>query len=96
MNDAIRDRKPLKRDCCHCIDFATCKGKDEDCYGRRIINNSPMVMTNREWLNSLSDEDLALWLCDCLNGTGLSYIKLRYSISTVGLAEWMEEKHDAI
>lgn len=29
MNDAIL----LKRDCCHCVDYATCKGKDEYCHG---------------------------------------------------------------
>lgn len=51
------------------------------------------TMTNREWLNSLSDEELALWLCDDLNGRGLSQVKFRSTKSVDGLANWMKEEH---
>lgn len=50
-------------------------------------------MTNREWLNSLTDEELALWLCDELNGRGLSQVKFRSTKSTEGLADWMKEEY---
>ena len=54
-------------------------------------------MTNREWLSNLSDTDLALWLCDSLilkNGvlSGVSYVKLSYIQSTVGVEEWLGKK----
>ena len=49
-------------------------------------------MTNREWLNSLTDEELALWLCDYIKPT-LSQIRYRSIKSTAALADWMKEEY---
>ena len=63
-------------------------------------------MTNREWLNSLSDKDLAHWLCNSLYDENLSQIfgtptyigvdtvKLSYSHSLLGLKKWLAEEHN--
>ena len=66
-------------------------------------------MTHREWLESLSDEDLAAWLCDnyyvqephllypditVRYTTGLTAIKGRYSYSEYGLTGWFKEEHN--
>lgn len=62
-------------------------------------------MTNREWLESLSDEDFALWLCDGYpesleqsNGktitlnTGAHIIGRGYTDSLGGLRGWLKEE----
>lgn len=44
-------------------------------------------MTNREWLGTLSDQELAEWIvCDALD------IGRRYTDSALGLEEWLKEK----
>jgi hypothetical protein len=59
-------------------------------------------MTNREWLNSLADGDLTLWLCDSMpilvNGlimgyTGLDSVKFSYSNSILGINQWLGEEY---
>lgn len=64
-------------------------------------------MTNREWLNSLSNKELAEWLCDCyqteietnLPGNpkfpiflGISQLKSQYTCSFYGIKEWLEQE----
>lgn len=64
-------------------------------------------MTNREWLESLSDEDLAAWLCDnyfveephllypditVRYTTGLTTVKDEYGYSENGLTDWFKEE----
>ena len=63
-------------------------------------------MTNREWLNSLTNDELAEWLCDAkldvrltsMCGTpiytGVGTIKLSYTDSLLGLKKWLEEEHN--
>ena len=58
-------------------------------------------MTNREWLDNLSDYDLAHWLCDCFYDgelsikcgypiyAGVSTIKSAYNNSLLGLQKWL-------
>lgn len=55
-------------------------------------------MTNREWLEGLSDSQLAAWLCDDLYNPaddrtyGVSQIKYSYSHSELGLVEWLKRE----
>lgn len=55
-------------------------------------------MNNREWLNSLTNEELANWLCDNLYNSienryyGVSQIKFAYSDSILGLQEWLRQE----
>lgn len=63
-----------------------------------------MNMTNREWLNSLSDDELAEWLCDCLYderlskicgtpiNTGVNTVKLSFMHSLLGMKKWIKEE----
>lgn len=60
-------------------------------------------MTNREWLNSLTDEEFADWCCgqDVIDGRTfkpigvypkLNGIKFRHLDSLIGLREWLKEE----
>lgn len=58
-------------------------------------------MTNREWIESLTDEELAAWLCDnypveVFDGTffttGVGGVKSRFTHSELGLIEWLKEQ----
>ena len=60
-------------------------------------------MTNREWLMSFTDEQLAEWLCDRLivrdredgfRYTGLSAVKFNNLDSVKGLTEWLGNSYD--
>lgn len=57
-------------------------------------------MTNREWLESLSDSQLAAWLCDCLVNPiedrvyGVSQIKFAHNHSELGLIGWFNQKRN--
>lgn len=55
-------------------------------------------MTNKEWLMSLTDRELAEWLCDCYiirdregeyDYTGLRAVKFNNLDSVKGLTEWL-------
>ena len=57
-------------------------------------------MTNREWLNSLNDEELAQWMC-CdeyyvvikgKNETSRNGLGWTYSNTVGGMAKWLKEK----
>jgi len=62
-------------------------------------------MTNREWLNCLSNDELAEWLCDskldvrltnmCNTNifTGVGTIKMSYTDSLLGLKKWLGDEH---
>ena len=53
-------------------------------------------MTNREWLNSLSDEDLMRWFIydDKVDGT-LPYCKIafQFNSSYLGMIKWLKVEH---
>jgi hypothetical protein len=60
-------------------------------------------MTNREWINSLSDEELSAWLCDNLylrtiEGitiySGISSLKSMYTHSELGIIEWLKKERN--
>ena len=63
-------------------------------------------MTNREWLNSLTNDEFANWLCDAMYdedlsrklGTdvyiGISQIKFAYTDSRLGLKQWLGERKE--
>ena len=58
-------------------------------------------MTNREWLMTLSDRDLALWLIQdtaiVINGKlipTLHNIARQYLSSLCGVQEWLKEKRE--
>ena len=60
-------------------------------------------MTNREWLNSLSDDDFAVW---CIEGEEFNFqttkceqptprlytIRVSYTSSLYGLKEWLKQE----
>lgn len=63
-------------------------------------------MTNREWLESLSNEELAEWLCDNLylktiEGipiySGINAVKSSYIHSQLGVLDWLgkEKQNDS-
>ena len=49
-------------------------------------------MTNREWLASLSDKELAIWLCQISNCTYCEFIKY-CSREGKGTSEWLKKEH---
>ena len=60
-------------------------------------------MTNREWLNSLSDEDFVKWLTEneifdekaykCLEPTPkYDTLKWRWTSTALGLTEWLKQE----
>lgn len=61
-------------------------------------------MTNREWLNSLSDHDLALFLSTGLEVMAIGYgdhfvvtigdISRRYIMSHLGIEEWLNKPQE--
>lgn len=62
------------------------------------------TMTNREWLNGLTNDEFADWLCDAMYNeelsrelgtdiyTGISQIKFAYTDSRLGLKQWLGER----
>ena len=65
-------------------------------------------MTNREWLESLSDDALALWFCDDYIAekidpvytkevlryfSGVSMVKRQCANSYLALRDWLKEEH---
>lgn len=63
-------------------------------------------MTNRDWLNTLTDDELAEWFCDALIDkdlskrcgetirSGLHSIMLSYNDSLGGMKQWLKEKSE--
>ena len=65
------------------------------------VTEKGKTMTNREWLMSFTDEQLAEWLCDRFivrdiedgfRYTGLSAAKFNNLDSVKGLIEWLREE----
>jgi hypothetical protein len=50
-----------------------------------------LTMTNREWLASLSDKELAIWLCQISNCTYCEFIKY-CSREGKGASEWLKQE----
>ena len=59
-------------------------------------------MTNREWLESLNDTQLAAWFCDELEigemygmtiYTGVNTEKKKYNSSYKGILQWLNEDY---
>lgn len=46
-------------------------------------------MTNREWLFSLTDKELAEFLCS----PSFQNLKWSYDNSTLGIEKWLSQKH---
>ena len=44
--------------------------------------------TNRDWLNSLTNEELADWLCS----SEFQILKMSFTQSNTGLAEWLNKE----
>lgn len=59
-------------------------------------------MTNREWLESLNDTQLAAWFCDQLEigemygmkiYTGINTEKMKYNASYDGILQWLNKEY---
>ena len=44
--------------------------------------------TNRDWVNSLTNEELADWLCS----SEFQILKMSFTQSNIGLAEWLDKE----
>ena len=67
-----------------------CKLNKENCwYFDEEASSSSFSRTNRDWLFSLSDKELAEFLC----GGEFQRLKLMWNSSVLGVEQWLSEEH---
>lgn len=88
------------------IDPCNCEGDKSKCdFYSEVRKEKKKNITNRQWLESLSDVDLAMWLLDrytvhlklddydCNVKVGLQSLIKGYTDSYLGLFNWLTEVH---
>jgi len=73
---------------------------DEQPFSYNLIKGGNL-MTNKEWLESLSDSELAAWLCDSYvvsyknitYTTGLTHVKCASTNSLLYTEQWLAQEH---
>ena len=109
----------LEKDICDCyisektscmgtkeLDPCNCNGDKSKCdFYPEVRKESKKSITNRQWLESLSDADLTMWLLnkyvvhlklddyDCNVKVGLQSLVKGYTDSYIGIFNWLSEIH---